>query len=74
MFVGEHAMEEYGTVKDVYQVFVILGGDNGIEGFCLPNRTVERKRRKQNINHLNFIQSWKWWWELLLCSKEPFEV
>jgi len=55
--VGEHVMEAYGTVRGVYQVFVILGGDHGIGAFCLPFRTVERQRRKHIMNHLNFFQS-----------------
>ena len=38
LIVGEHVMD---------QVIVILGRDSGVGEFCLPLRTVERKRRKQ---------------------------
>ncbi len=35
----------------------ILGGDHGIGAFHLPPRTLGGKRRKQNKNCLNYIQS-----------------
>jgi hypothetical protein len=54
--VGEHVLEAYGTVRGVYQVFVILGGDHVIGAFCLPLNCRE-KERKHITNHLDFIQS-----------------
>ena len=43
------SIAEYSSIllENIYQVFVLLDGDNGIGAFHLPLCTVERKRKKR---------------------------
>ena len=45
--VGDHVMEAYAAVRDLYQILVILGMDHGVHAFFMPFRTMERKGKKK---------------------------